>query len=177
MGENIMTALQFDNASATTGQGLTRSWTSTDDPQTQSWDKGAQAISRLQLIGAARQKINRLLRLESGWDGHRAKPPTPIAGMVLNGVLERLLFDDCATPQIAPLPDGGLEVDWLVGGNSVHVEASPEGEVFLDVHTASGVEEASGEFSYWRIDNHLLGLAETFLHKISQDVKTRLLAR
>jgi hypothetical protein len=171
-----VTALLTFSGSATTGPLLRRVGTPAQDAQTQSWERGVRQVSRAQLMDAARAKISRLLQLPPGWNSYRAVSPTPTAGMVLNGILERLLFDDCATPQIAPLPDGGLEVEWLVAGNSVHADVGPDGVVYMDAHTPSG-EEWSGEFPYWSTDDFLLSQAETFLKKISRDVEIRLLTQ
>jgi hypothetical protein len=35
--------------------------------------------------------------------------------------------DDVATPQIAPTPDGGIDVEWLVSGDSLSVTADLDG--------------------------------------------------
>lgn len=172
-----MTAVQVET-NATTRSGVDLIRTPADDPITRWWERGSRSAPRAQLLGVCRETLNRLIHLPKGWDGHRALPPTPTAIVVLNGVLEELVDDDGPTPQIAPLPDGGLEVDWLVAGSSLHVYVAPDGHVVeLTAEETPGNDVLDGEFPFWDPDVLLLGQAKAFLEKISHYVEARVPTR
>ena len=147
-----------------------------DDAPVRAWGRGEPLVSKGRLLASARTKINKLLRLQHGWDGHRASPTQPLAGMVVNSLLDHLLFDEAATPQLTPLPDGGLQVEWLVAGQSLEVEVGPTGDVLVTALDDTGVELVATEFAFWSPDIVGIDQARTFLEKISGDVRNRLQA-
>jgi hypothetical protein len=162
--------------SATTAPHLALVSTSVDDPAIRTWQRHPADISRETLLQHAQAKLDRLMELPEGWDGHRATHPTPLAAMVVNGILEYLLFDDCATPQLAPRPDGGIEVEWLVGGVGVNVGVSPTGMAFVTVDDDQGNELVDGSFDFWAADYLLLDQARNYLEKLSHEVEHRVSA-
>lgn len=145
----------------------------TRDPATRAWERGAHRISRDYLLGAAREKLSRLLRLTPGWDGHRAVPVTPIAAMVANALLEILVEDDGPTPQVQPMPDGGVAVDWLAAGNSLRVEVDPVGDVLMAADRSDGTEEFGSEFQYRAPDGWTIERAQVWLQKLASNIESR----
>jgi hypothetical protein len=88
------------------------------------------------LASAVERQLNDLLRLRPGWDGRRARPLTQAA--VLRAVEIFACFGEhILPPQIFPLPDGGVQLEWHVG-SSVEIEVDAEGEAHLLVADDSG---------------------------------------
>lgn len=88
-------------------------------------------------------RLNQLLQLPQGWDGHRAKPVTERAAIAAMGVLFAVANDRSLSPQVVPLPDGGIQLEWHAGGYSIEIEVNgsggrhylatrPDGDVVVD---------------------------------------------
>ena len=78
----------------------------------------------------ARAQLDELLQLEPQWDGHRAKV---ISIAAVRGAVESLfrIADEVSlAPQFFPLPDGGVQYEWHVGGESVEVEVDGSGVAY-----------------------------------------------
>lgn len=71
-------------------------------------------------------QINDLLRLQPGWDGRRAQPPTDAAVGSAVDLLFAVADDLSLPPQVFPLPDGGLQLEWHARA-SVEIEVDAEG--------------------------------------------------
>ena len=88
--------------------------------------------------------------------------------------------DDLATPQIAPTPEGGLNVEWLVDGDALSVTADRTG-LSIIAQLDNG-EDAFPSF-YWEFDDDIEPLksalvsAAGFLEKISTRIQHRLPTR
>lgn len=70
-------------------------------------------------------QLNNLLRLQTGWDGRRAQPPSRLAVDAAIGVFARV-GQEAFRPQLFPLPDGGLQLEWHAGA-SVEIEVDANG--------------------------------------------------
>lgn len=145
------------------------------DPALSAWNRHRTVPSEA-LLMPAREKLGRLPFLPTGWDGHRGVPTSPLAVAVLNGILVLLVADDGATPQVTPLSGGGVQVEWLVAGDSLQVEASPSGDLVVLGIDAGGTEVVDGEFNYYRPDEILIGQAQAYLEKISCHVEKRIVS-
>lgn len=88
--------------------------------------------------------LNQLVALPAGWDGRRAPPVSSAALESLVGLLSLLMGDRTPAPQLFPLPDGGVQAEWHVGGNSIEVEIDGEGEAHVLADRASGENLAEG---------------------------------
>lgn len=156
------------------GDAQTRDWVS------RAWrpDDGA---SRSRILTQAQNRVAELTGVEApgrdqGW------PPvsTGVASfmMVLLDVL--IHTNDLATPQIAPTPEGGLNVEWLVDGDSLSLTADDEGLSII-------AELDNGDYAFppyhWEPDhgvstmNSVLVGAARFLDKISTGIQYRLPTR
>jgi hypothetical protein len=174
MTASVITTEGVVSASATTVPRLRLVHTSAEDPATRAWERGSRGVPREHLLEAAREKLSRLMRLASGWDGHRGEPTTLIAAMVTNGLLTKLVQDDGPTPQLLPSPDGGVQVEWLVSGFSVHVDVDPAGEVLAAADEPTGSEIFSDEFPYWAPNAEILARCRVLLREMAEHLERRL---
>lgn len=83
-------------------------------------------------------EVNSVLVLGHGWDGHRAKPITEEAAGSTIGLVFALCDDLSLPPQFFPLSDGGVQIEWHVGGEAVEVEIDPSGDAHALVTDSSG---------------------------------------
>ena len=98
-------------------------------------------------------KLRDLAALPADWDSYGASPPTPIALAAVRTILGRLSLRlaelaPVATPYaIAPLHDGGMQIEWRSSGASVEVGVDPAGRLAYLVETCLGTERLSEERS------------------------------
>ena len=86
-----------------------------------------------------------------------------------------LLEDGSATPQATPDGQGGIDVEWLVNGNSVVINCVSDAEVHIWAEDASGVEIVAMETnSQWATTDEGLSRAKAFLTEISGQVVNRI---
>lgn len=90
-------------------------------------------------------RLERLGSLDAGWDGYGGHPPTPKAvemTAILLLAAHGLTRGSLSTPFVAPLPDGGLEIEWeLESGTELMLVVPPGGtnvSYLLDELTESG---------------------------------------
>jgi len=118
------------------------------------------------LVQYIESKLNELLELRDGWDGRSARAVTvPVAEATVR-LLAALMDESTAPPQFFPLPDGGLQVEWHVGGNSVEVEVDAQGEPHLLASTSDGTVIVEGVVALGEPDPRLL-TARRFLQRLS----------
>lgn len=111
--------------------------------------------------------LNQLRALPPGWDGHRAPPITDEAVVAIVVVLQTLLNQGSVPPQLVPLPDGGVQADWLVAGNTLEIEAAGDGDVYLFAADADGTVVIEGPG-----DERTVDLAARRLDQFSARVAT-----
>lgn len=111
------------------------------------------ALATLQATNSsAAERIKKLASLEPGWDGYGGVPPTQEAVKATAELLletHRLTGGLLESPFIAPLPEGGLELEWeLDSGAELMLVIPPTGRdirYLLDGPTSSGdVKESEG---------------------------------
>ncbi|GGO47557.1 hypothetical protein [Streptomyces lasiicapitis] len=100
------------------------------------------------------EKINKLLALPAGWDSYRAKQISPEAVVSMLRILISLMDRSSLQPQLFPLPDGGLQAEWHVGGSSIEIEVTGDGQSGCAL--ADGEEEVEVEFSFPSVRDQLL---------------------
>ena len=110
-------------------------------------------LERLKRIdAAAAERIAKLSRLEQDWDGFGGEPITQEAMNAAAGLLaiiHSLTSGKLRSPFIAPLPEGGLELEWELNASVELALIVPSWgkdiKFLLDVPTNSGdVEESEG---------------------------------
>jgi hypothetical protein len=96
---------------------------------------GGGNVWRTLVASQVEEQINQLLELRAGWDGRRALPPTDDAVRSAIEVLFAVADDLSLAPQVFPLPDGGLQLEWharesveieIDGGGSAHLLTTDE---------------------------------------------------
>jgi hypothetical protein len=81
-------------------------------------------------------QLNELLRLDAGWDGGAADPVSMEAVKSIVAVIGQISSD--SVPFVFPLPDGGLQIEWHAGHESVEIEVDSEGTAHLLVTAPDG---------------------------------------
>lgn len=90
-------------------------------------------------------QLEQLLALDEGWDGGRAKRVSQVSAILALHLAGNLVSDLLLLPQVFPLPDGGVQLEWLIDGNGLEIEVSPNGEVSaLGVDAEGSTEIDSG---------------------------------
>jgi hypothetical protein len=128
---------------------------------------GVERWQRPAFVQYIEAELNSLLELRAGWDGRRARAITLLATEATVRVLASLMNDTSAPPQLFPLPDGGLQVEWHVGGNSIEVETDASGEPHLLARASDGTMIAEGAIVLGEPDAQLL-TTRNFLQGLSQ---------
>jgi len=84
-------------------------------------------------------QIDRILRLEEGWDsyGARSIKPEAIAGMIK--LLARV-GTNVAPPAVFPASDGGILIEWNTAAGSVEIKFSGENQLSLFAEEPGGAE-------------------------------------
>ena len=84
-------------------------------------------------------QIDRILRLEEGWDsyGARSIKPEAIAGMIK--LLSRV-GTDIEPPAVFPASDGSILIEWNTARGSVEIKFSGEDQLSLFAEETDGIE-------------------------------------
>jgi len=113
------------------------------------------------------ETVRRLGNMPENWDGYRS-PSIPVratiaAGYVLSVVAEHMI----TPPHIAPVPGGGIQLEWDRDYRSLELEIQPNGQ--LEFLVSEGDEIIDGSLSHpERILPYLLYWLRTGLHGYSQ---------
>lgn len=123
------------------------------------------------LVRYLQEALNGLLALHAGWDGHHAKQIEPDAVVGVLSALKRLVQAASARPQFFPLADGGIQAEWLIGGDSIEVEISPDGTASVLATTAAGVTVTDGPLD--AAHPEIASETRAFLSKLSARLNKR----
>ena len=74
-------------------------------------------------------ELQRLLHLNHGWDSYVARPVSPYAAVRGLNLLFEALPGSGPAPQLVPMSDGGLQMEWHLRGLNVEVSVPPTGDV------------------------------------------------
>lgn len=113
-------------------------------------EKHYQSWARL-LVGGAwyythmSVKLGPLLALPHGWDGGRGRPVTAAAADGVHSVIQAVMRPEYAPPQYLPLPDGGVELQWMTGWEEIRVRVDPGGRATVTAVLADGTVAADGD--------------------------------
>jgi hypothetical protein len=137
------------------------------------------SMTRSQLLTYAQNRIAELTSPTApgpaalGWEPvHSA-----IASFTMSILNVLVSSDDVATPQVAPTPEGGLNVEWLVSGDSLSVTTDLVG---LSIVAQFDNGDYAFEPYFWDFDGgtesliQVLTPAARFLEKISRGIQHRL---
>jgi hypothetical protein len=142
----------------------------------------AGTMTRSELLTYAQKRIAALTGPEApgcavGW-----KPVhSAVASFAMSVLNVVVTGDDLATPQVAPTQCGGLEIQWLVAGDSLEIAIDLDDCVSVVARRDNG-ENAFDPFD-WDFDDDVDGLVQvlisagSFLEKISTGIQHRLTVR
>lgn len=82
--------------------------------------------------------LDRLSRLESGWDSYGAAPPGPEAIQLSKEVLNQLAGDLILPSTIVPSAEGGVSIYFMTGDRTAFVETNNEGVQALVMYDRNG---------------------------------------
>lgn len=91
-------------------------------------------------VDCIEHELNTLLLLEEGWDGRRAKGITGSALDSATAILVVLMAssEGLILPQLFPLPDGGIQIEWHADGDDIEIETDAVGEAHVLATTHTG---------------------------------------
>jgi hypothetical protein len=75
------------------------------------------------------QFLEALENLPPNWDSYGSIPPTPQALRGAEGLLRLLTVEAFPSPQVVPVPGGGVQLEWQVGPRGLEVEIRPDGSI------------------------------------------------
>lgn len=90
-------------------------------------------------------ELNRLFALPAGWDGFSADEVTVEAVAETVAVLASIVNESTVAPQFFPLADGGIQIEWHVGGNDIEIEINGAGSVYVLATRSTGETVADAE--------------------------------
>lgn len=111
------------------------------------------------------EELNRLFALPAGWDGSSSDEVTTQAVQETVAVLAAIVSEISSPPQFFPLRDGGIQVEWHVGGNNVEIEVNCAGDAYVFAERSDGEIVADGEIR--RGEDEPLRVVATFLNDLS----------
>src|SRR5664279_237152 len=127
--------------------------------------------AKLDLMNFAVGKLNQLLRLEHGRDGLGAAQIAENAAATAIQWLDLLAEDDTFPTQIFPLPNGGVQVEWPAGGESLEIEIGPQNTVGILGLDAAGNVLVEGDYPDPHVTSELILAARKHLSALSGAVR------
>ena len=118
-------------------------------------------------------QLNRLLALDSGWDGRSANRVSPVAAIHALNWLYLVADSWSADPQVFPLPDGGVQLEWLANGEALELEVSPEGSLDALGVDGAGNVIVEGEFAVGSALRSVIDVKKYLAHISDQVGHTR----
>jgi hypothetical protein len=97
------------------------------------------------LIDLVAFELRRIQRLRPGWDGHHAVPVTQAAIYASASLLGKILDATSEPPQIFPLPDGSVQIEWYAG-DEIDIEIDSGGAAHVLATSSSGQTLVEGSF-------------------------------
>lgn len=108
-------------------------------------------------------RLDELAALGEDWDGYGAHGLSPFALNVAGQVIDQLLRAPLPTPNIVPVPNGGVQLEWVAGAVELDLEVRPNGE---------GIFVCDDELTGEQLDGELpedLGLFQTALGRLYRE--------
>jgi hypothetical protein len=100
-------------------------------------------------------RLAQLAQFRAGWDGHRASPVSRTIIYYACNLIPRIVSTGVPVPFIAPLPFGGMQLEWHRNGWDLEIEIHAPDRLY--VYTR---ELATGRESEMNLRDDLSGLAQ-----------------
>lgn len=85
------------------------------------------------LLRPARERLAQISRLEADWDSYGAEPPSAAAVLRANSLLQAveesladLVGEQIRPYALAPIADGGVQLEWRGQGKTLEIEIGPD---------------------------------------------------
>lgn len=149
-----------------------------DDPPHRWWAESRDAltsqVSRTEVLQRAVQDLLELQRLPVDWDSYGGSAVSEAAATKMRVFLHAFVQDGGATPQLTPLGDGGVQVEWRVGHALLEIEVASDGAVSLFGRDTDGrILLDEGDLNIPAGASHLeraLSLLQDMSHKVTHRV-------
>jgi hypothetical protein len=103
---------------------------------TVSADRGDDVVSSATLVPPAlsgvrasedrvQTRLDELAGLSGGWDGHDAKRIDQLALTLACRLMQQALHAGLPEPELFPVPDGGVQLEWKAGALELELEIEP----------------------------------------------------
>lgn len=91
----------------------------------------------------ALMEVNELTALAAGWDSYRARPVEASAAVGVAMFLHDHSYHDLAAPQVVPMTDGGVQLEWHRDDVDFEISFSDDdpGVYIEDLRTGDVIEE------------------------------------
>jgi hypothetical protein len=121
-------------------------------------------------VDVAEKNLNELLALRPGWDGYRAPEVADSSVEAAVEVLDCFMSDGLEFPDLFPLSDGGIQIEWHAGDIDIEVEVSPDRDAFVLATDRNENVLAEGELfgpEASRIRRELAGALDALMAQIA----------
>lgn len=137
---------------------------------------GAEATPRgVWLAKQIESRLNVLLRLRASWDGYRGQPLTETSVHVAVDLFFAMADEMSFPPQIFPLVDGGIQLEWHAGGEDIEMEVDRDGHAHVLGTDQRGEVVLDTLLSL--ADGHAIAKARVALRQLSERITAGLSAR
>lgn len=115
------------------------------------------ALERLlEAEARVRRRLDALSELTSDWDGEQARPIDPLALRTASMLARHLMHQRLPEPEIFPVSDGGVQLEWRAGPIELEMDIEPGGVVVFVCDDEQAGQRLDGELP---ADAALLALA------------------
>jgi hypothetical protein len=129
--------------------------------------------TRESLMQRALCRLAFIRELLEDWDSYGAVPTSDTAAEAAVKVLERVVKDDAPTPQLCPMTDGGVDLEWLVGDDYASIECNADGRLSFYAQIDKRDEWEVEGIAFDDADE-LFGRIAALLDKMAPNVRYRL---
>ena len=102
---------------------------------------GPRARATLEAVRAVRD-------LPAGWDGYGSPSLTPSALRTAAYLVTQVEILE-SPPHVAPVPGGGIQLEWTLGDRELEIEVTPEGDVLYLLRRGSSSVDGWLDRSRW----------------------------
>lgn len=94
------------------------------------------------------KRVFQTAELSANWDSYGSPPLSAQAVRTAISVILSVHLDDLPTPDVVPVPGGGIQLEWRMGSRELELEILPNGSLeFLKSEHGEPLEEGTLELS------------------------------
>ena len=99
-------------------------------------------------IRATVDKLNELADLKDNWDSYGALSPTKKSLIGATQLINDLFLDKTPIPDVFPVPNGNIQVEWSIHGLDIEIEISKCNSYVVSFEDLNSGDEFERTFSY-----------------------------